>query len=132
MSLALVIAITYFVVLSAGVSLWARKRVKTGKDFVTGGGALAWPLVMAGFVLAPLGAGHTLSLWESSDGMGVAVLWWGIMSGGLMVPLFLLWFGPWFRRLDVQTFPEGMGKMFGEKIGWVISAIFPRNSWESA
>ena len=125
MSIPLVIAITYFVVLSAGISLWARKRVKSGRDFVTGGGSLPWPLVMAGFVLAPLGAGHTLSLWESSDGMGVAVLWWGIMSGSLMVPLFLLWFGPWFRRLKVQTFPEGMGKLFGEKIGWVISAVFP-------
>ena len=125
MSTALVIAIAYFVVLSAGVSLWARKRVRTGKDFVTGGGSLAWPLVMAGFVLAPLGAGHTLSLWESSAGMGAAVLWWGIMSGGIMVPLFLLWFGPWFRRLNVQTFPEGMGKLFGEKVGWVISAVFP-------
>ena len=125
MSTALVIAIAYFVILSAGVSLWARKRVKSGKDFVTGGGSLPWPLVMAGFVLAPLGAGHTLSLWESSAGMGAAVLWWGIMSGGIMVPLFLLWFGPWFRRLNVQTFPEGMGKLFGEKIGWVISAVFP-------
>jgi SSS family solute:Na+ symporter len=47
------------------------------------------------------------------------------MSGGVFVPLFLLWFGPWFRRLNVQTFPEGMGKIFGEKIGWVISIIFP-------
>ena len=125
MSPALVAAITYFVVLSVVVSLWARKRVKTGSDFVTGGGSLAWPLVMAGFVLAPLGAGHTLSLWEQSSSLGAAVLWWGIMSGGLMVPLFLLWFGPWFRRLKVQTFPEGMGKLFGEKIGWVISAVFP-------
>ena len=125
MSIALMIAIAYFFVLSAGVSLWARRRVKTGVDFVTGGGSLAWPLVMTGFVLAPLGAGHTLSLWESSSSMGAAVLWWGIMSGGIMVPLFLLWFGPWFRRLKVQTFPEGMGKIFGEKIGWVISAVFP-------
>ena len=57
--------------------------------------------------------------------MGASVLWWGIISGGLFVPLFLLWFGPWFRRLNVQTFPEGMGKLFGERIGWLISAVFP-------
>jgi SSS family solute:Na+ symporter len=125
MSIALVIAVTYFVALSAGVSLWARKQIKSGNDFLTGGRSLPWPLVMAGFALAPLGAGHTLSLWESSADMGAAVLWWGVMSGGVFVPLFLLWFGPWFRRLNVQTFPEGMGKIFGEKIGYVISAIFP-------
>jgi solute:Na+ symporter, SSS family len=125
MSTALVIAVGYFLVLSVGTSFFLRNKVKSGSDFVTAGGSLAWPLVMAGFVLAPLGSGHTLSLWEASDQMGASVLWWGIISGGIFVPLFLLWFGPWFRRLNVQTFPEGMGKIFGEKIGWLISAVFP-------
>jgi solute:Na+ symporter, SSS family len=125
MSQALVIAVGYFLILSLGTSLYLRKKVKSGSDFVTGGGTLAWPLVMAGFVLAPLGSGHTLSLWQASAQMGASVLWWGIISGGIFVPLFLLWFGPWFRRLNVQTFPEGFGKIFGERIGWLISAVFP-------
>ena len=125
MSTALVIAVAYFLVLSVGTSLFLKRKIKTGSDFVTGGGKLAWPLVMAAFVLAPLGGGHTLSLWEASSNNGASVLWWGMISGGLFVPLFLLWFGPWFRRLGVQTFPEGMGKMFGERIGWLISAVFP-------
>jgi solute:Na+ symporter, SSS family len=127
MSPALVIAVGYFLILSVGTSLYLRKKVKSGSDFVTGGGTLAWPLVMAGFVLAPLGSGHTLSLWQQSaePNMGASVLWWGIISGGIFVPLFLLWFGPWFRRLKVDTFPEGFGKIFGERIGWLISAVFP-------
>jgi solute:Na+ symporter, SSS family len=125
MSTALVIAVGYFLVLSVGTSIFLKSKVKSGSDFVTAGGSLAWPLVVAGFVLAPLGSGHTLSLWEASSQMGASVLWWGIISGGIFVPLFLLWFGPWFRRLNVQTFPEGMGKIFGEKIGWLISAVFP-------
>jgi len=125
MSIALVIAVGYFLILSVGTSLFLRNKVKSGSDFVTAGGTLAWPLVMCGFVLAPLGSGHTLSLWEASADRGASVLWWGILSGGVFVPLFLLWFAPWFRRLKVQTFPEGMGKIFGEKIGWLISAIFP-------
>jgi len=125
MSIALVIAITYFLALSAGTSFWLKRKVKSGNDFVTGGGTLAWPLVMAGFVLGPLGSGHTLSLWEGSADMGASVLWWGMMSGGVFVPLFLLWFGPWFRRLNVQTFPEGMGKIFGERIGFLLAAVYP-------
>ncbi len=125
MSTALIIAVAYFLILSIGTSLWLKSKVKSGSDFVTGSGTLAWPLVMAGFVLAPLGSGHTLSLWEGSASMGASVLWWGIISGGLMVPMFLLWFGPWFRRLKVQTFPEGLGKIFGERIGWLIAAVFP-------
>ena len=125
MTAALVIAIAYFLVLSVGTSLWLKRKVKSGEDFVTGGGTLAWPLVMAGFVLGPLGSGHTLSLWEGSADMGASVLWWGMMSGGVFVPLFLLWIGPWFRRLRVQTFPEGMGKIFGERIGWLLAAVYP-------
>ncbi|NLD36391.1 MAG: sodium:solute symporter family protein [Desulfatiglans sp.] len=126
MSTALIIAIGYYVILSVGTSIYLKKKVKSGSDFVTGGGhTLAWPLITAGFVLAPLGSGHTLSLWEASAGFGASVLWWGIIGGGLFVPLFLLWFGPWFRRLHVQTFPEGMGKIFGDGIGWLISAVFP-------
>ncbi len=125
MSTALVIALAYFFILSIGTSLLLRKKIKSGSDFVTGGGTLPWPLIMAAFVLAPLGSGHTLSLWEASSNMGASVLWWGIISGGLFVPLFLLWFGPWFRRMQVQTFPEAMGKIFGERIGWLISAVMP-------
>jgi len=122
--MALVIAIVYFLLLSVGVSFFLRKKVKSGSDFVTGN-KMAWPLVTAAFVLAPLGSGHTLSLWEASAGMGASVLWWGMISGGIFVPLFLLWFGPWFRRMNAKTFPEAMGKIFGRKIGWLISAVFP-------
>lgn len=125
MSTALIIAIAYYLILSIGVSFFLRKKVKSGTDLVTGSSTLVWPLVMAGFVLGPLGSGHTLNLWEFQAYMGASVLWWGIIAGGIFVPLFMLWFGPWFRRLNVQTFPEGMGKIFGENIGWLIAAVFP-------
>ncbi|MBN1831105.1 MAG: sodium:solute symporter family protein [Deltaproteobacteria bacterium] len=125
MSTAMWIAIAYFLVLSVGVSFFLRKKVKSGSDFVTGSNTMAWPLVTAAFVLAPLGSGHTLNLWEAQAGLGASVLWWGIIAGGIFVPLFLLWFGPWFRRLNVQTFPEGMSKIFGKSIGWLIAAVFP-------
>ena len=69
-ALPLVIAIAYFLVLSVGVSFFLRKKVKSGSDFVTGSGKLPWPLVVAAFVLAPRGSGHTLSLWQASADMG--------------------------------------------------------------
>ena len=125
MSTSLIIAIAYFLVLSVGISFFLRKKVKSGSDLVTGSSTLAWPLVTAAFVLGPLGSGHTLALWETQAFLGASVLWWGIIAGGIFIPLFLLWFGPWFRRLNVQTFPEGMGKIFGENIGWLIAAVFP-------
>ena len=90
MSTSLWIAIAYFLVLSVGVSFFLRKKVKSGSDFLTGSSTLAWPLVTAAFVLAPLGSGHTLNLWEAQAGLGASVLWWGIIAGGIFVPLFLL------------------------------------------
>ena len=125
MSTALIIAIAYFLILSLGTSLLLGKKVKSGSDLVTGSSKLAWPLVTAAFVLAPLGSGHTLNLWQAQAGLGASVLWWGIIAGGIFVPLFMLWFGPWFRQLKTQTFPEAMGKIFGENIGWLIAAVFP-------
>jgi SSS family solute:Na+ symporter len=125
MSTSLIIAIAYFLILSVSISFFLRKKVKSGSDLVTGSSTLAWPLVTAAFVLAPLGSGHTLNLWEAQAGLGASVLWWGIIAGGIFVPLFLLWFGPWFRQLKVQTFPGAMSKIFGENIGWLIAAVFP-------
>ncbi len=125
MSTSLIIAIAYFLILSLGTSLFLGRKVKSGTDLVTGSSKLPWPLVTAAFVLAPLGSGHTFALWEAQAGLGASVLWWGIIGGGIFVPLFLLWFGPWFRQLNVQTFPEGIGKIFGENIGWLIAAVFP-------
>ena len=90
MSTSLIIAIGYFLILSVGISFFLRKKVKSGTDLVTGSSTLAWPLVTAGFVLGPLGSGHTLALWEMQAGLGASVLWWGIIAGGIFVPLFLL------------------------------------------
>ena len=86
MSTSLVIAIAYFLILSVGISFFLRKKVKSGSDFVTGSSTLAWPLVMAAFVLGPLGSGHTFNLWEYQAGMGASVLWWGMIAGGIFVP----------------------------------------------
>ena len=86
---------------------------------------MGWVAVMCSFSLAPLGGGHTSSLWEQAGGIGVGAAWWGIAFGGTMVPIFMLWFGPMFLKLKVQTFPQGMGKIFGPKMKVWNSAVAP-------
>lgn len=95
------------------------------KEFFTASGRLGWFAVMCSFVLAPLGGGHTTSLYESQAGMGAAVAWWGILAGGVFVPIFLLWFGPMFKKLHVATFPQALGKIFGSKIKIFNSSVAP-------
>lgn len=121
----LIIAVAYFVIFSIIFGAIAKRKVKTGQDYFTAANRLTWPLVMCTFVLSPLGSGHTSSLWEQQTFMGISVLWWGILAGSVFVPIFMLWFGPWLRRLKVETFPQGLAKLFGKKIGFYNASIAP-------
>lgn len=120
----IIITVVYFVFFSVLFGIMARRKVKSGKDYFLASNRLGWFAVMCTFVLAPLGGGHTTALIEQS-GMGVAVLWWGILAGGVFVPIFLCWFGPWIRRLGVDTFPQALGKIFGPKIKIINTTLAP-------
>ena len=119
----LIFAIVYFALLIIIVGTVLRKRVKTMQDFAMAGKTLSWPLVTFGLCLVPLGAGHTLSLWEASAGLGAAVVWWSIIVGGVMLPLIMLWFGPWVRELGVETFPEVMERLFGSNMRYLHASV---------
>ena len=122
----IIIAIVYFGFFSIFFGLRARKKMaRESGNFFTASGQLGWVAVMCTFTLAPLGGGHTSSLWQASASMGMGAAWWGIFSGGLMVPIFLLWFGPMFRKLKVQTFPQALGKVFGPKAKIWNSCVAP-------
>jgi len=121
----IIITIAYFAFFSIFFGIRSRRKVSTGKDFFTASGQLGWVAVMCSFTLAPLGGGHTSSLWQAQAGMGMGAAWWGITSGGFMIPIFLLWFGPMFRKLKVQTFPQALGKIFGPKAKIWNSCVAP-------
>jgi len=121
----IIIALVYFGFFSIFFGLRAKRRVSTSKDFFTASGQLGWVAVMCTFALTPLGGGHTSSLWQAQAGMGMGAAWWGITSGGFMIPIFLLWFGPMFRKLKVQTFPQALGKVFGPKAKIYNSCVAP-------
>lgn len=123
------IAILYFGFFSVLFGFMSRRKAKleqaNDKTFFTASGQIGWIAVMCSFVLAPLGGGHTTSLYESQSNMGVSVVWWGILAGGVFVPVFLYWFGPMFRKLKVQTFPQALGKVFGPKIKVFNASVAP-------
>lgn len=130
----ILIAVVYFGFFSILFGIRSRKQkakeaanrtTAEEKEFFTASGQLGWFAVMCSFVLAPLGGGHTTSLYEQQATMGVAVAWWGILAGGVFVPVFLLWFGPMFRKLKVATFPQALGKVFGPKIKIFNSSVAP-------
>ncbi len=113
--MSLAIALAYYVILIAVVGYWAKKRVKSAADFAKASSGLSWVMVAFGFTLIPLGAGHTISLWEAAPGLGASVMWWGIITGGIFLPMMMLWFGPWVRQTGLNTMPEIMEHMFGAK-----------------
>ncbi len=118
----IVYAVLYFIVVIGFSTYYIRGKIKSKEDFVSGGN-LNWVMIAAGLALIPLGSGHTMSLWEASAGLGASVLFWGIIVGGIFVPLLTLWFGPWIRELGVSTFPESMEALFGRKMGYLHACV---------
>ncbi len=119
----LVVAILYFVVLIGLANYLLHSKVKTMTDFSMGGQSLTWGLVTLAMALIPHGSGHTMSLWESSANLGAAVLWWPIIVGGAFIPIMMFWTGPWLRSLKVETVPEAMGRLYGQKMRYLHCAI---------
>jgi SSS family solute:Na+ symporter len=115
--LAWVIAVAYFAIISIVVGVYTRRKVKNVNDFTRASQGMSWIVVVFAFTLIPLGAGHTLSLWESAPALGASVMWWGIITGGIFLPLMMLWFGPWVRQTGLNTIPEILEKMFGKPFG---------------
>ena len=136
--MALIIAIAYFVVLIVVATLYSRKKVKNASDFANAGGMLGWFQVTFIFVLAPLGSGHTMSLWEKAagggdlfgafDGIGVGAMWWAIGAGAIFLPIAMLWIGPLYKKIGAPTAPTALMRIFGTKIGW-FHAAFQTMTW---
>ncbi len=121
--MAVIIAVLYYLILTLAVGFVARRKIKSIEDFNKSAGGLGWVMLVFCFVLIPLGSGHTLSLWESSVGLGASVLWWGIITGGIFLPIMMLFLGPWMRRTGMNTFPQVMEKIFGPKMGRLHAAV---------
>ncbi|MCR5666805.1 MAG: hypothetical protein K6G01_08230 [Eubacterium sp.] len=137
--MALVIALVYFAALIIVASLYAKKKVKSAEDFANAGGGMGWIMVTFSFVLAPLGSGHTMSLWEKAagggftdwtnfTGIGAGAMWWAIGAGGVFLPIAMLWMGPLYKRIGEPTAPAAIARIFGRKLGW-FHAGFQTMTW---
>lgn len=116
-TLAIGIAIGYFAILSIVVGVVSSRKSKNVNDFTKSAGGLNWVMITFAFVLIPLGAGHTLNLWESAYTLGASTLWWGILTGGVFLPLMMVFLGPWLRQTGLSTFPQVMERIFGPTMG---------------
>lgn len=142
--MALAIAVVYFAALIIVASLYSRKKVKTAEDFANAGGGLGWVMVTFSFVLAPLGSGHTMSLWQKAagaggegyvfaemfgaSGIGAGSMWWAIGAGAIFLPIAMLWIGPMYKRIGAPTAPAALATIFGKKLGWW-HAAFQTMTW---
>ncbi|MCI8991191.1 MAG: hypothetical protein HFG80_00450 [Eubacterium sp.] len=137
--MALVIAVVYFVALIVVASMYAKKRIKSAADFANAGGGMGWIMVTFSFVLAPLGSGHTMSLWQKAagggftdwanyNGIGAGAMWWAIGAGAVFLPIAMLWIGPLYKKMGATTVPEALEKIFGKKMGY-FHAGFQTMTW---
>ncbi len=137
--MALVIALVYFAALIIVASLYSKNKVRTAEDFANAGGGMGWIMVTFSFVLAPLGSGHTMSLWEkaagggftdwaSFTGIGTGACWWALGAGGIFLPIAMLWIGPLYKKIGAPSAPTALSKIFGKKMGY-FHAAFQTMTW---
>ena len=137
--MALVIAVAYFAILIIMGAVYAKKKVKSAEDFANAGGGLGWVMVTFSFVLAPLGSGHTMSLWEKAagggftdwsafTGIGTGACWWAIGAGAVFLPIAMLWIGPLYKKIGEPSAPAALAKIFGKRMGW-FHAGFQTMTW---
>jgi SSS family solute:Na+ symporter len=115
--------VLYFVILIVVVGIIAQRRVKSAADFTKASQGLGWVTMAFAFTLIPLGAGHTLSLWESAPNLGASVMWWGIVTGGIFLPIMMLWLGPLVRQSGCNTVPEILEGVIGKTFGRVNAGV---------
>ena len=113
----ILIAVGYFVVLSVVIGVYTTRKTKSSKDFMKSSQGLGWVMMAFAFTLIPLGAGHTLSLWEAAPGLGASVMWWGIITGGIFLPIMMLWLGPIVRKSGCNNIPEILEQVIDRRFG---------------
>ena len=112
-----IIAVAYFVILTLVVGFYAKRKTRSASDFTKSSQGLGWVMMAFAFTLVPLGAGHTLSLWEAAPGLGASVMWWGIITGGIFLPIMMLWLGPIVRQSGCNNIPEILEKVIDVRFG---------------
>ncbi len=118
-----IIAVGYFVILSLVIGSYARRRTVTAADFMKTSTGMGWVMMAFAFTLIPLGAGHTLSLWEAAPNLGASVMWWGIITGGIFLPIMMLWLGPIVRSSGCNNIPEILEHVIGKRFGRLNAGI---------
>ena len=119
----IIIALVYFAILIALANFYTHKKAKGLEGFMHGGKSVSWAFVALTLSLLPHGSGHTMSLWESSSVLGVAVYWWPIVAGGIFIPILMLWLGPWVRATGSETIAEVMEKLYGPRMRYMQGAL---------
>jgi SSS family solute:Na+ symporter len=99
------------------IGMISKRKTKSASDFTKSSQGLGWVMMAFAFTLIPLGAGHTLSLWESAPALGASVMWWGIVTGGIFLPIMMLWLGPIVRQSGCNNIPEILEHVIDKKFG---------------
>ena len=42
-------------------------------------------------------------------------MWWAIGAGAVFLPIAMLWIGPLYKKMGVETVPQALEKIFGKK-----------------
>ncbi|MEM1514449.1 MAG: hypothetical protein QXH24_00090 [Candidatus Bathyarchaeia archaeon] len=112
----LIVFLIYFIVSMVAVGIYTqRKFIKKGIDFTIASRTLPWWLIASGILLIPFGIGNSLLIAESSWIYGSSILWWMVVGSALTCVVALIGPGRWFRRVEAESYPDALAKIFKDE-----------------
>lgn len=129
----ILIAVIFYEIISiGGVSLYLINKEKKEKkdtqkashddDFVTSGRSMSATMVGVSLALAILGAVHVFGIMEMAWDLGAASIWFSI-AHVTTIAVICLFTGRWIRRMNVNTVPELIEKLFGKKLATIVTCV---------
>ncbi len=110
-----------FIVITA-VGLYAGSKVKSSKDFSTGGRKAGWALVTGTILGTLLGGASTIGTAQLAFQFGLSA-WWYTLGAGLGCAVLGLCLTKKFYQSSVETIPQYLVHTYGERVG-PLSSIF--------
>ena len=104
------------------IGLYAGRKVKTAKDFTTGGGKAGWPVITGAILGTLIGGGSTIGTAQLAFEVGFSAWWW-TLGGGLALAVMGVFMIGRLWESKVETIPQYLVQTYGRHIGPLASVF---------
>lgn len=128
----LIAVLAYEIIAIFGVGLFLawrnRKKVAKEGDFALMGRNMGIMALGSTVALCAVGSAHFLGVFEMSYDLGAVTMWF-CLANVFVIVICSFCTGRWLRRMGTTTVPDVLNKMYGKKVGLLITCVMSGVTW---